>query len=106
MRTPRIFLIVALALCVNPLHAADWYNWRGPWQNGVSPETGLPAKWSPDPAQPDSNLVWKARYGCRSTPLIMGKHLYLINNLGSGETTQERVMCLDADNGNLVWEHR
>ena len=29
-------------------HAIDWWDWRGPTQNGFSPETGLPSSWSPD----------------------------------------------------------
>ena len=67
----RFLLIIGVALLAAPASAADWYNWRGPWQNGVSPETNLPATWSPDPAAPNNNLIWKAPYGCRSTPLVM-----------------------------------
>jgi outer membrane protein assembly factor BamB len=36
----------------------------------------------------------------------MGDRVYLQNSAGSGETLQERVMCFDADTGNLLWEHR
>ncbi|HJZ56442.1 MAG TPA: hypothetical protein VKE74_15865, partial [Gemmataceae bacterium] len=89
-----------------PARAADWIHWRGPEQDGSSPETNLPDKWSPDPSAPDNNLIWKAGYGCRSTPLVMNGRVFLINHLGEKETVQERVMCLDADTGKLVWEHR
>jgi outer membrane protein assembly factor BamB len=82
--------------------AADWTHWRGPWQTGVSPEKDLPASWSPTEA--DGNLIWKAPYGCRSTPLVMNGRVYLINAVGNGITQQERVMCLDADTGKLLWE--
>ncbi len=85
---------------------ADWYHWRGPWQTGVSPETDLPDKWSTDPADPNNNLIWRAPYGCRSTPLVMNGRVYLINSAGQGITEQERVMCLDADTGKPLWEHR
>src|SRR5687768_13689897 len=47
--------------------AADWSHWRGPWQTGVSPETNLPDRWSPN----GQNLIWKADFGCRSTPIVM-----------------------------------
>ena len=32
-----LFLFAPLRLCVRS-SAADWSNWRGPWQNGDSPE--------------------------------------------------------------------
>ena len=104
----RYFLLLtALVISAPRAGAADWYNWRGPWQNGVSPETNLPDKWSPDSTAPDNNLIWKAPHGCRSTPLVMNGRVYLINFLGDkAETIQERIMCLDADTGKLIWEHK
>jgi outer membrane protein assembly factor BamB len=112
--------LALLALLLTPLvaPAADWYNWRGPWQTGVSPDKDLPAKWSPDTSDPESNLVWKAPYGCRSTPLILGGRVYFINYSSKTvkeadgklkdlpESIQERVVCLDADTGKLIWEHK
>jgi outer membrane protein assembly factor BamB len=102
----RFFSLLVLFAAAAPARAADWYNWRGPWQNGVSPETNLPDKWSTDAAAPDNNLIWKAPYGCRSTPLVMNGRVYLINHLGDKETVQERVMCLDAETGKLLWEYK
>lgn len=87
------------------LSAADWLYWRGPEQNGVSREKDLPDRWSPNGGA-DSNLIWKAPFGCRSTPIIHGKHVYLINAVGEGKTAGERVMCLDADTGKVLWAHR
>ncbi len=84
--------------------AADWSQWRGPWQTGVSPEKNLPGTWSPNPNDPDNNLIWKAPYGCRSTPLVMNGRVYIINNVGKDVTEQERVMCLDAGTGKVLWE--
>ena len=55
--------------------AGDWPDWRGPDRDGVSKETGLPEKWSLD----GQNLAWKAPYGGRSTPVVLGNHLYLQN---------------------------
>ena len=43
----RTFSILTLAVtAANFASAADWPNWRGPNQDGSSPETGLPAKFS------------------------------------------------------------
>ncbi|HYT92471.1 MAG TPA: PQQ-binding-like beta-propeller repeat protein, partial [Gemmataceae bacterium] len=107
--SPILFCFLSsLCLCVSvvsPSSAAEWSHWRGPFQTGFSPETNLPAKWSPD----GENLVWKKPYGCRSTPLVMNGHVYLLNYvevLGKPETIQERVMCLDANTGKLLWEHK
>jgi outer membrane protein assembly factor BamB len=82
--------------------ADDWAEWRGPARDGISPEKNLPARWSPA----GENLAWKAPYGGRSAPIVLNGRVYLINTAGKGETLQERVVCLDADTGKLLWEHR
>jgi outer membrane protein assembly factor BamB len=90
-----------------PASAHDWAHWRGPEQSGVSREKGLPDKWSPDKSKADSNLIWKAPFGGRSTPLVMNGHIYLINRCGDlGLHEQERVMCFDANDGKVLWEHK
>jgi len=81
---------------------SDWTDWRGPARNGVSLEKGLPTKWSPK----GENLVWKAPYGGRSTPIVMNGRVFVFNSAGEGETMQERLMCLNADTGKVIWEHR
>ena len=37
---------------------SGWSSWRGPYQNGVSDDTGLVSNWSLD----GENLVWKADF--------------------------------------------
>src|SRR5436190_22512550 len=102
----RSFFSFFVSFVVNPVFAADWLSWRGPEQTGVSHETNLPDKFGLDPSKPDSNLVWKAPYGCRSTPLIMGGRVFIINNDGQGPTEGERVMAFDAKSGEVLWEHK
>lgn len=80
----------------------DWPDWRGPDRNGISREKGLPDKWS----LKGENLSWKAPYGGRSTPVVLGDHLYLENTFGKGELEQERLMCFNADSGKLLWEYK
>src|SRR5262249_16659579 len=58
------------------------------------------------PKEADSNLVWKAPSGCRSTPVVMGGRVYILNNVGEEITEQERVMCFDADTGKVLWQHK
>ena len=81
---------------------AQWAQWRGPSQDGTSTETGLPGRWS----QGGENLVWKVPIGGRSTPVVLGGHLYLQTRGGEGPTQHERVVCLSTEDGKLLWEHR
>jgi outer membrane protein assembly factor BamB len=80
----------------------DWPEARGPNRDGVSAETGLPEKW----ALNGQNFLWRAPYGGRSAPIVMGNRVCVQNPSGSGPTLQERVMCLDADTGKVVWEYK
>ena len=51
---------VLAGLCsAAPVLGNDWYQWRGPEQDGVSREKNLPEKWSPD----GENLAWSAKVG-------------------------------------------
>jgi outer membrane protein assembly factor BamB len=84
-----------------PPSASDWPDWRGPRRDGVSLEKGLPEKWSPG----GENLAWKAPYGGRSAPVILGNRLFMQNATGRADTLQERILCLDADTGKMIWEH-
>lgn len=98
-------ILIGLLLFVSSspvLMAGDWADWRGPLRDGVSQEKNLPAKWSPA----GENLSWKAPYGGRSAPIVMGDRVFLQNSVGSRETLQERIVCLNADTGKMLWEHR
>lgn len=96
--------LIALTLAVWPLGAlaADWPEWRGPARDGSSTEKGLPTRWSPQ----GENFLWKKPYGSRSTPVVVADRLYLLSGAGKGETLQERVLCLNANSGDVVWEYR
>ena len=97
---PRVFLAV-LALAATSI-AGDFPHWRGPYQRGVTNEKELPSTWSTE----GENLIWEKPYGCRSAPVVLNDRVYLINRVGEGESRQERVMALDLDSGEIVWEHR
>lgn len=102
----QIWVVVGALTVASTTSASEWTHWRGPFQTGVSPDGNLPAKLRLDPKAPDTNLIWKAPYGCRSTPIVMNGRVYIINNVGTGETEQERVMCFDATNGKVLWEYK
>jgi outer membrane protein assembly factor BamB len=100
--TNLISISLNLCLALSIFAFSDWAEWRGPNRDGISSEKNLPVKWSPT----GDNLAWRAPYGGRSAPIVMGDHVYLQNSSGKGETLQERVMCFNADTGKLLWEHR
>ena len=80
----------------------DWPEMRGPARTGVSTETGLPEKWAVN----GENFLWRAPYGGRSAPIVMGDRVYVQNPSGRGADLQERVMSLDANTGKVLWEYK
>src|SRR4051812_11733766 len=102
--------LITLLLC-SLTFAADWPQWRGPAQNGVSRETNLPDSWSPE----GQNVAWCVPVGGMSSPIVMKNHVYMLSRSGEekfagttavGPRTQETVVCLDANTGDKVWEHK
>ena len=103
MRNRLLVLTLACLAGVTVVGANDWPEWRGPNRDGASTETGLPEKWSPA----GENVAWSKPFGGRSTPVVFGNRVYLQTiTTASIATTQERLVALDADTGNVVWEQR
>ena len=107
----KLCLLVAAALAVSvsldaqgPLRVAlgDWPEMRGPNRDGKSAEKGLPEKWAVN----GENFLWRAPFGGRSSPIVMGDRVFVQNPADRGPLLQERVMALDASTGRLIWEHR
>lgn len=84
------------------INLGDWPEARGPNRDGISAETGLLDKW----ALNGQNFLWRAPFGGRSAPIVMGNRVYVQNPAEQGATLQERVMALDTDTGKVVWEYR
>jgi outer membrane protein assembly factor BamB len=81
-RNKMFFIIGLFALLSGPsATAADWPQWRGPSQNGMSPDKNLPLKWSPT-----DNVIWKLKMKSwsGSTPIIWGDYIFL-NMANAGE---------------------
>jgi outer membrane protein assembly factor BamB len=70
---------------VSQARAEDWPQWRGPENNGVSTENGLPTRWSAT-----ENIAWKFTLPGKgsSTPAIWGDHIFLTCQEG------KEVVCL------------
>jgi outer membrane protein assembly factor BamB len=85
-------------LCAARVDAADWAFWRGPSQDGVSYEKGLPSSCR--------DVLWRAPLGGRSTPVIVNGRVFGINLAGQGVMEQERVFAVDLQTGKPIWEQR
>ncbi len=94
--------VVTLASMSGLSHANDWPSWRGPEQTGMTREKAPVTSWSLD----GHNLLWKAPVGGRTTPIVMNGRMYAITPAGANKTLGERVVCLDADTGKMLWQHR
>ena len=94
--------IAGSLLATGALQAADWSHWRGPSRNGVSTETGLIDSWSAE----GENLLWRADFIGRSTPVVVSGRVCANGRVGEGELRQEMVACFDAESGDKLWEQR
>ncbi len=76
-------LIFALFVLYSSNEASSiegWLDWRGPSQNGVSLETGLPDSWELD----GKNHGWTYEIWGRGTPVIAGNRVYSFGYYGAG----------------------
>lgn len=121
-REDRTVRAVAFALCAlgcvgiavgsNIAHAqengqtADWTYWRGPNFDGTAEAENLVEDWDPEGGE-GSNLLWKREdIGTRSTPVAMNGRLYTMMRSNPGTDTEgEKVVCLDAETGETLWEN-
>ena len=94
--------VIVLALAGPAVQASEWPSWRGPTQNGLSPERGLISEWSVD----GKNLIWHAEHTGRSTPIVFDGRACATGRVGEGLEKQEFIACYDAETGEKVWEHR
>ncbi|MDB5335873.1 MAG: outer rane biosis protein BamB [Planctomycetaceae bacterium] len=97
-------MLVAGVMCgiLSPVLAADWPQFRGPGGQGVSAETGLPAKWDATHGQ-----VWKTDLpgAGASSAIIIGDRVFLtcFTEPGSDKMTRH-LMCLSRTDGKILWK--
>lgn len=101
MKTSFLMILGACVFSAAAI-AEDWPHWRGPLNNGLSYETGLPDKWSPK----GENLLWrKEEFASRSSPVVMNDRVYLVcRAFPETEKEGEKTVCIDAKTGELLWE--
>jgi outer membrane protein assembly factor BamB len=97
----RILLLLTIgSLAVVTVSAENWPQWRGPQQNGISAEKGLPTKWSTE-----ENVAWRLAMPSRSgaTPIIWNNHIFL--NVATQMTTGDlELWAVDRRKGEPLWK--
>jgi outer membrane protein assembly factor BamB len=97
--TIRTLLAVALAVLVSAVARADnWPNWRGPANNGICNETGLPASFGES-----KNLLWKLPLPGKgsSTPIIWGDRIFL-----TASENRDLILLCAGTNGKVLWKRK
>ena len=94
-----IVVFLFLAACQNDSSnskAQGFLNWRGPDQNGTSPETGLPDKWE--------DTLWSLDIKGRGCPVIANGKVYSFGYVGEKEELREVFTCIDINTGKILWQ--
>lgn len=100
---PNISLLtLASCLAVSQMaFAEDWPQWGGPQRDIVWRETGIIDKFPTDGLLP---RVWSTPIGDGySGPAVADGRVYITDL--DRESRQERVLCLDAETGDVLWTH-
>ena len=92
------FFLSAICVLFSTACGQNWDNWRGPFSNGSTDETGLIEH--PDL---DRTLIWSVDIdgASSSTPVIRDKKLFLTTSVN--QSKQLLGLCLNADSGQLEW---
>jgi len=94
-----------------PSPIAEWPQWRGPYRDGTSSESGLLTDWPPT----GPPMLWEKMLGRGfSTPVVAGGRVYTMDQEKSPEdidgsakeTTYEAVICWEAATGRELWKFR
>lgn len=85
-----------------PAQPRGWLSWRGPNQNGTSPEVGLVERFEVG----GENWLWSRDLAGRGTPVVSNGRVYAMGYEGEGKDLQELLVCLDAETGETLWERR
>lgn len=92
-------IVVTLGVHSSSHADGEWPGWRGPQQNGHSPDSNLPTRWDA------KSIVWKTALpgSGQSSPVIWGNRIFLTAALENGK--QRVVLCVDRKKGDILWQH-
>jgi outer membrane protein assembly factor BamB len=97
----RPLVLVALAGLGASARAENWAHWRGPFFNGSTTETNLPAQWSKS-----DNVVWRADLPGPSaaTPVIQEDSVFVSSTDANARTIL--ALAIDRRNGKVLWQQK
>lgn len=100
MKLLNFLLVTAFVSCAS---ADDWPRWFGPEADGVWREDGILAEFPSD----GPKVLWRSPIGpgyCG--PAVVGDRVYVLDRQSQDRRSgNDRVLCLDAKTGELVWNH-
>jgi outer membrane protein assembly factor BamB len=114
LRARALLALLGLASLAWPVAADDWPQWLGEKRDGVWRETGILEKFPPT----GPKVLWRKKIGGGyAGPAVAGGLVYVTDRvLDAGQADdanpfkransrgKERILCLDAATGNVVWE--
>ena len=108
MKPTAICRVSALAvasffLVAAQIRADNWPQWRGPNNDGVCTETGLPSEWGES-----KNIVWKLPMPGMgsSTPAIWGDKILFTSEVLSGTKAADLVVMCVSTQGKELWRRK
>lgn len=83
-----------------PLHAQEWTRFRGPNGTGISTAKEIPITWT------EAEINWRTRLPGvgHASPVIWGNRVFVLS--AENDTAQRIVLCLDTEDGHILWEQR
>jgi outer membrane protein assembly factor BamB len=115
MQRSLLFVTILAVSWAHTAAADDWPQWMGPVRDSVWRETGIVERF-PDDGLP---VKWRAEIGLGyAGPAVAGGRVFVADYVPtSGDVTNnpggrkklegtERLLCLAADTGKLLWEHK
>jgi len=95
--------MASIALTGLAASAADWPQWRGPTENGLSDEKDLPLTWG---GKEGANVLWKVELPKSqnpfSSPIVSRGKVFIASALD--RPLEHRVVCYQASDGKLLWD--
>lgn len=94
-----VFGVIVLTILPFSVHARDWQQWRGPFHNGSTDETNIPASWSET-----ENVAWKADLpgAGGATPVISKGKIFVSSMVG--RTGEYVALCINEHTGKKLWQ--
>ncbi len=90
---------VASGVCAWVASGANWPSWRGPNQDGTTPETRFALNWNRD-----KNVKWRAALPepGNASPIVWGDTVFVTQALRDGQ--ERTLMAFDRTSGKLLWQ--